>query len=259
MPGARAAAGADTAGLLGALTANFHRAPHTPVEEAHAFARLMREGGLTRKGVSARLQVSRELVRDRLEILELLDDLHARIDDGTIPLGAIRTLAGLTQIHPKLPACALRRVTAETGESWQRRVTWADVIADPIGAITPQYGFPGWPVEETTAGGKSKTSFLERYQAQAKAHEYLQGAKQPAEIAGRCLALVVTAVLADESCVAQSSRSFVSLSDYTAVSYEVPGATPRGLPWRRQVVELVEDLALERLPEHLTHAIREQA
>ena len=97
----------DTAGLLGALTANFHRAAHTPVEEAHAFARLMREGGLTRKGVSARLQVSRELVRDRLEILELPDDLHSRVDDGTIPLGAVRTLAGLARIHPELPGCAL--------------------------------------------------------------------------------------------------------------------------------------------------------
>ena len=31
----------DTGGLLGALTANFHRAAHTPVEEAHAFARLL--------------------------------------------------------------------------------------------------------------------------------------------------------------------------------------------------------------------------
>ena len=60
------------------------------------------------------------------------------------------------------------------------------------------------------------------------------------------------AVLADETCVAQSNRSMVSLSDYRPSSYEVPGATPRGLPWRRQVVELVEDLALERLPEHLT-------
>ena len=82
---------ADTAGLLGALTANFHRAPHTPVEEAHAFARLMREGGLTRKGVSARLQVSRELVRDRLEILHLPEHLqrrceHLRADAGACEL-----------------------------------------------------------------------------------------------------------------------------------------------------------------------------
>ena len=130
---------AETGGLVDALAANFHRAAHTPVEEAHAFARLL-EAGLTRKGVSERLQVSRELVRERLEILELAEDLHARVDDGTIPLGAVRTLAGLAKIHPELPACAVRRVASEPEESWRRRVAWADVIADPIGAVTAQYG-----------------------------------------------------------------------------------------------------------------------
>jgi ParB-like chromosome segregation protein Spo0J len=124
---------------IGALTANFHRPPHTPFEEAHAFARLL-EAGLTRKGIAQRLQVSRELVRDRLEILEVAVDLYARVNDGTIPLGAIRTLAGLAKLHRELPACALRRVTDEPAESWRRRVTWADVIADPIAAVTKHYG-----------------------------------------------------------------------------------------------------------------------
>jgi ParB/RepB/Spo0J family partition protein len=439
----------DTGGLIGALTANFHRASHTPVGEARAFARLL-EAGLTRKGITERLQVSRELVRDRLEILVLSQELQARVDDGTIPLGAVRTLAGLAKVHPELPACALRRVSAEPAEMWRRRVTWTDVVADPIGAVTTQYGdeqpdlpagvydahadytlstftlseraekdlaaltrlnpayadresvttrfdggaieqaarlgaaqvsehqhsalivgndvaaqlvadqikvqlkterararterdhapvadrdptpaastgaepaepvaeteeqakarrraereadaehrasatafnlelgvavlktfakvkvdarvlqvltavdfkddldalagrgarygFPGWPCETTTPGGKAKTIYLERHEAEAKAHEFLAGATQPADIAGRCLALVVMAVLADETCVAQSNRSMVSLYDYRPSSYRVPGSTERGLPWRTQVVELVEDLALTRI------------
>jgi ParB/RepB/Spo0J family partition protein len=435
----------ETGGLADALAANFHNASHTPVEEAHAFARLL-EAGLTRKGVSERLQVSRELVRERLEILELDEALHARVDDGTIPLKAVRTLAGLAKIHAGLPACAGRRVASEPEQSWRRRVTWADVIADPIGSVTAQYadddpglpagvfdayagyplsafgfdertektlaalaklnpayenrdgvtvqlgrsavaaaeklgsayvserghsaivvgqdvvdqlvadqlkqalkderarararrdqagaedpppaetpeqaqelrraeraaelearaagvafnlelgiavvkafakvkldarvlqvlsavdfkddlealaargaryGFPGWPAEETAAG-KTKTVYLERYQAAVKAHEYLEGAREPGEIAGRCLALVVMAMLADETCLARSNRSMVSLHDYQPSPYEIAGGTPSGLPWRRRVVELVEDLALERLPEHLTHALRER-
>jgi ParB/RepB/Spo0J family partition protein len=442
----------ETGGLVDALAANFHKSAHTPVEEAHAFARLL-AAGLTRKGVSERLQVSRELVRERLEILELDEALHARVDDGTIPLKAIRTLGGLAKIDPALPACAVRRVTSEPAESWRRRVSWADVISDPIGAVTTQYandvpdlpaglfdahagyplsafgfderaeknlaalaklnpayanrdavtvrfdrdalaaaeklgaahvserghsaiivgqevadqlvadqikqaikderarartrheqaaastagndaddaspaetleqaqnrrraeraaeldaraatvafnlelgiavvkafakvkldarvlqvvtavdfkddlealamrgaryGFPGWPVQETT-GEKTKTVYLERYQAAAKAHAYLAGAREPGEIAGRCLALVVMAVLADESCLARSNRSMVSLGDYQPSSYEVPGATPTGLPWRRRVVELAEGLAIERLPEHLTQALRDR-
>ena len=35
---------------------------------------------------------------------------------------------------------AAARHRPSPSESWQRRVTWPDVIADPIGAITPQYG-----------------------------------------------------------------------------------------------------------------------
>ena len=440
----------EAGGLVSALTANFHRADHTPVEEARAFARLL-EAGLTRKGICERLQVSRELVRDRLEILTLPEELHQHVDAGLIPLGAVKVLAGLTKIHPGLPACALRRVLDEPEDSWRRRVSWQDVIADPIGAVTTQYGdeepnlpegvfeafaqyplsaftlgakgekdlaalaalnpayasrdevtvtfngdmveraaalgaahrsehghsaviigqevandliadllkaqlkaerdrskrerengeraadagaapaapeskeqeearrrqereaererrvhacafnlelgvavlkafakvrvdarviqilsaidfkndldgiaargarygFPGWPTEETSGRGKSKTTYLERYQAAAKAQEFLAGATSGAEIAGRCLALVVMAVLADEECVARSYRSMVSLHDYRPSTYSVPGMADTGLPWRRQVVELVEDLAIERLPEHLTARVRE--
>ncbi len=78
---AHAADEEDGAGLVDALTANFHRAPHTPVEEAKAFARLL-QAGLTRKGIAEQLQVSRELVRERLEILALPADLHDRVTTG---------------------------------------------------------------------------------------------------------------------------------------------------------------------------------
>ncbi len=443
------ARGEDAGGLVSALTANFHRADHTPVEEAHAFARLL-DAGLTRRGICERLQVSRELVRERLEILTLPEELHQHVDAGLIPLGAVKVLAGLTKIHADLPACALRRVLDEPEDSWRRRVSWNDVIEDPIGAITTQYGdeepslpegvfeafaqyplsafnlgatgdkdlaaltklnpayadldqltvtfdaemveraatlgaahrsehghsavivgqdvaeqligdllktrlkderarsrrereattdageastsepetgeeaearrrqgrqaererrtsaqafnlelgisvlkafakvrvdarvlqvlsavsfkddlealatrgarygLPGWPGEETGARGKTKPTYLERYQVGAKAHEFLAAATNASEIAGRCLALAVMAVLADEECIARSNRSMVSLHEYRPASYVVPGSTEAGLPWRRQVVELIEDLAIERLPEHLTVRVREE-
>ena len=91
-----------------------------------------------------------------------------------------------------------------------------------------------------------------------KAHEFLAGADSAAEIAGRCLALAVMAVLADEECVARSNRSMVSLHSYRPASYVVPGSPETGLPWSRRVVEIIEDLAIERLPEHLTLRVREQ-
>jgi hypothetical protein len=66
------------------------------------------------------------------------------------------------------------------------------------------------------------------------------------------------AVRGDETCVARSNGSMLSLHDYRPSSYQAPGSAERRLPWRRPVIELVEDLALERLPEHLTQTIREQ-
>jgi ParB/RepB/Spo0J family partition protein len=445
----------NTDGLVEALAANFHRAAHTPVEEAQAFGRLL-AAGLTRRGISEQLAVSRELVRERLEILELPEDLHSAIDDGTIPLGAVKALVTLAKIHPGLPACAVRRVSTAPTEPWRRAASWSDVIEDPVGVVTTQYaderpdlpegvfdadcgyplagfalgeqgekdlralvqlnpawgdreqvrvtfsaelvaqaaalgathrsprgystlivgqevadqlardaikaqlkserararrereadklatttgaetnvaadpepetaeqakerrrleretelerrrqahafngelgiavlkafakvkvdhrvlqvlsavdfkddldgladrgaryGFPGWPQEEQTRSGKTKVVYLERYQAARKAREFLSGATTGADVAGRCLALVVMAALADEACVAQSNRSQFSLHAYKPSPYAYTAESDGGLPWREQVVELVEDLALERLPEHLTVAVRE--
>ena len=44
---------------------------------------------------------------------------------------------------------------------------------DALAARGARYGFPGWPVETTTAGGKAKTVYLERHQAAR------QGARVP--------------------------------------------------------------------------------
>jgi hypothetical protein len=45
---------------------------------------------------------------------------------------------------------------------------------------------------------------------------------------------------ADEGAVAQSAQSY----------YQLP--VPAGLPWSGEIVDLIEDLASERLPDHLT-------
>lgn len=80
-----------------------------------------------------------------------------------------------------------------------------------------------------------------------KAREYLDGAKTLAEIAGRSLALIAMARFADEAAVANSHRSF----------YELHVAA-NGLPWGSDVLELIDAVASERLPEHLTHRARDE-
>ena len=110
-----------------------------------------------------------------------------------------------------------------------------------------RYGFPGWVEESETKSGKPKTVYIDRREeAGAKARQYLSVAKTAQELAGRLLALVAMARYADERAVAQSGRSF----------YHLP--VPAGLPWQGDIVDLIDELAAERLPDHLTKELREQ-
>jgi ParB/RepB/Spo0J family partition protein len=122
---------------------------------------------------------------------------------------------------------------------------------DKIAMRGARYGFPGWVETVTLKEGKpAKRVYVERAsEAEDKARTYIAVAKTAADFAGRLLALVVMAHLADENAVAQSKRSFYSLSfgHYT-------GPT---LPWSREVLSLIEAIAIERLPEHLTERLRE--
>jgi hypothetical protein len=104
-----------------------------------------------------------------------------------------------------------------------------------------RYGFPGWVEETQTKGGKPKTVYIERRgDAGRKAREYLSVAKTAQEVAGRLLALVAMARYADEGAIAQSAQSY----------YHLP--VPNGLPWTGELVDLIDELAAERLPDHLT-------
>ena len=117
-------------------------------------------------------------------------------------------------------------------------------------------GFPGWVEQQTTRGGKVKRASLERPQALAKAQGYLAGAETAGQIAGRCLALIAMAVLADEECVARSNRSGHSLYRYRTSHYE--HGSPAGLAWARSVVALVEEICVEQLPAAATERLRER-
>jgi ParB/RepB/Spo0J family partition protein len=112
---------------------------------------------------------------------------------------------------------------------------------DQLAMRGARYGFPGWAEETQTKGGKAKTIYVERRgDAGAKARQYLSVAKTGQEVAGRLLALVAMARYADEGAVAQSVQSY----------YHLP--VPSGLPWTGEIIDLIDALAAERLPDHLT-------
>jgi len=110
-----------------------------------------------------------------------------------------------------------------------------------------RYGFPGWVTETEPQPGKAKRTYLDGKELADKTAEYLAGAKTDGEIAGRVLALLTMAVLLDENkLVAQSNQTYET----------VRGGSE--LPWSRAALADLRDLAIDRLPEHLTVQLREQ-
>jgi len=127
-------------------------------------------------------------------------------------------------------------------------LTAVDVGGDLAGiaARGARYGFPGWTTETTHKNGKAKVEYLTKEQAGAKARTFLENADSMAEIAGRLFCLIAMARYADEHAVARSARSFSSLT------------VRRELPYADKVIDLIDEICAQRLPEHLTQNVREQ-
>jgi ParB/RepB/Spo0J family partition protein len=128
-------------------------------------------------------------------------------------------------------------------------LTCADVSAQlpKIAMRGARYGFPGWVEQAERKGGGVKRTYLGHGAVEAKALEYLAGARTAPEIAGRTLALIAMARHADERAVAQSQRSFF---DMRFAGYM------RGLPWGEEASELLDEILIEKLPQAIAEPIR---
>jgi len=131
-----------TGGLELAMAENLARQDLDPVQEAHGYERL-REAGLTKKGIAERLGVAQKRVTERLELLKLPDELHPQIASGQIPPAAIKPLVALERVHPGLAACAVARIDAPAPNAWSAPLSWADLVADPIGVLVADVDGPG--------------------------------------------------------------------------------------------------------------------
>jgi ParB/RepB/Spo0J family partition protein len=147
-----------SSGLELAIVENVAREQLDPREEAKAYQRLMDEHGLTRKGVAERVGVAQRRVTDRLQILELPDELQPKLAAGEIPPAAVKPLVRLAKLHPQLAAVAVAEVEREVyPDGWEEPVTWRDLAADPIAVVAapaagelPSDVFQSWghyPVE----------------------------------------------------------------------------------------------------------------
>lgn len=114
-----------------------------------------------------------------------------------------------------------------------------------------RYCLPGWATVTTTRTGREKVTYPEIDEACDRARDFLAGAEKPGELLGRQLALLILARLADQRAVARSNRW---LDDAGVLGYLGTYQTwgvETGLPWAEEVNDLLMELALERLPDHL--------
>lgn len=85
----------DGSMLRDALLENIHRVQLNPLEEAHAYAQLLEEFGVTQNELADRIGRSRPQVTNTLRLLKLPVDVQKRVAAGVLSNGHARALLGL--------------------------------------------------------------------------------------------------------------------------------------------------------------------
>jgi len=78
-----------------ALIENIQRADLSPIEEAHSYAKLMEEFGLTQEKVAERVGKSRSVIANTLRLLNLPSEMQLALSDGRISMSMARVLCGM--------------------------------------------------------------------------------------------------------------------------------------------------------------------
>jgi len=78
-----------------ALIENIQRADLSPIEEAHSYAKLMEEFGLTQEKVAERVGKSRSVIANTLRLLNLPAEMQLALSDGRISMSMARVLCGM--------------------------------------------------------------------------------------------------------------------------------------------------------------------
>jgi ParB family transcriptional regulator, chromosome partitioning protein len=79
-----------------ALIENIQRENLNPIEEAHAYQRLVEEFGLTQEDVAAQVGKDRSSVANTLRLLKLPEEVRAEVSSGRLSMGHARAIVGLT-------------------------------------------------------------------------------------------------------------------------------------------------------------------
>ena len=80
-----------------ALTENVQREDLNPIEEAHAYKKLIENVGLTQEALAARFGRDRSYITNYLRLLKLPPDIQELVETGRLSTGHARTILGLNQ------------------------------------------------------------------------------------------------------------------------------------------------------------------
>lgn len=109
-----------------ALIENIQRDDLNPIEEAHAYRRLIDEYGLTQEDAARRVGKNRATVANALRLLALEHEIRRSLIEGEISEGHARALLGLPDSHTRLEAwreVVRRRLSVRDTEAAVRRRT----------------------------------------------------------------------------------------------------------------------------------------
>lgn len=118
---------------------------------------------------------------------------------------------------------------------------------DRIAMRGARYGFPGWVEEVKQKNGRTKFVYRDATECVKAARSYLDGAKTAAEVAGRLVALIAMARYAREKAVARCHRT----------NYDIRDSQFGNLPWSDEILDIIDAICAERLPDHLTKDARQ--
>ncbi len=116
-----------------ALEENLLREDLNPIEEAHAFQRLLAEFGWTQEDLARRIGRNRSSIANTLRLLRLPEVIQEDLRTGQLSMGHARALLGLAT-----PSAQLRLRAQILAQDWSVRATEAGVQARRARAPRPR-------------------------------------------------------------------------------------------------------------------------
>lgn len=113
---------ADQEKLEVALIENIQRENLSPIEEAHAYRRLIDEFGLTQEEVSVKVGKSRSAVANMVRLLDLPEQVQEALVSGKINTGQARAMLGIKDARAQLDMLSSMQGTKITVRELEREV-----------------------------------------------------------------------------------------------------------------------------------------